>query len=50
MEGGVEIFYLLVEAIKYESKSTALCNLDMTQKYYILDGQELIKSLHQNQE
>lgn len=49
-ERGVEIVCWLLEAIKYESKSTVLCNLEMTQKNYILDGQELIKSLYENQE
>lgn len=42
-ERGVEIVYCLLEAVKYESKLTYLCKLDMTQKYYILGGQELIK-------
>lgn len=49
-EKRLEIVCWLLEAIKYESKLTVLCNLEMTQKYFILEGKELIKSLHQNQE
>lgn len=45
-----EIVCCLLEAIKYESKSTVLWNLEMTQKYFIREGQESIKSLHQNRE
>lgn len=38
-----EIVCWLLEAIKYESKSTVLYNMEMTKKYFILEGQELIK-------
>lgn len=46
----IEIVWWLLEAIKYESKSVVLCNLEVTQKYFILEGQELIKLLHQDRE